>query len=87
MLLRKNPSPPILTYKLLLDFHSTTVKVYEIVDGSDLTFHYGESPSYKTVSEAAPHVGATNYLVAVENGWMRQLTPEEEVEFQKSRWA
>jgi hypothetical protein len=56
--------------------------VYEIIDGSNLMPHYGKYPSCATISDAVPYVGGYDYLVAVENGWMRQLTMEEEAELQ-----
>jgi hypothetical protein len=54
---------------LIPSFHT----VYEVIDGNDLTPHYGSRPSYTTVSEAAQHLGPADYVVAVVNGWMRPL--------------
>jgi hypothetical protein len=70
---------------MLSSLHSATVTVYEIVDGSNLMSHCGKHPSYKTVSEAVPHLGGSDYLAAVKNGWIRQLTMEEEAELQSCK--
>ena len=65
----------------LPSFHT----VYEVIDGSDLTPHYGKRPSYVTVSEAPSNLGSSDYLVGVVNGWMRPLTAEEDAELQSAQ--
>lgn len=55
---------------------------YEVV-GWD--YHYGQAPSCTTVAEAVRWLGAAEYVVAVEDGVMRQLTAEEQMEFESAR--
>jgi hypothetical protein len=59
-----------------------TKTTYEVVSAHDLMPHY-QQRSYSSVAEAAAHRGAGDYVIAVEDGWMRSLTPEEEAEFQR----
>lgn len=60
--------------------------VYEVIDGNDLTPHYGKRPTARTVSDAVANgLGPADYIVAVVNGWMRELTSEEELEYQSAR--
>jgi hypothetical protein len=64
---------------------ATTI-TYEVVDGNDLTPHYGKRPTARTISEAVANgLGPADYIVAVVNGWMRELTSEEELEYQSAR--
>ena len=55
-----------------------SVMTFEIVTPHDLMPHYGHRPSFSTVADAAMHLTAGSYIVAVEDGAMRALTPEEE---------
>lgn len=55
--------------------------VYEVIDGNDLTPHYGKRRTARTVSEAVANgLGPADYIVAVVNGSMRELTAEEQAE-------
>lgn len=66
--------------RVLIPIQPQTPKeiVYEIIGAFDLMPHYGHHPSYPSLSDAASHLGAGEYIVATENGWPRQLTAEEE---------
>jgi hypothetical protein len=59
--------------------------VYEVIDGSDLTPHYGKRSGCPTVSEAAQNLGPADYVVV--NGWMRELTSADELEYKAARRA
>jgi len=57
---------------------------YEVVSLDSWAFQYGQAPSSATISDAIRYVSPTDWIVAVENGVMRNLTPDEEAEFQSA---
>lgn len=60
---------------------------YEVVVWNNFgwTPHYGEAPSAETIAEAVRNRrGPADDIVAVEDGVMRQLTAEEELELQSA---
>jgi hypothetical protein len=52
---------------------------YEVVSSDH---GWGGNPSFATIPDAVRYVGPADYVVAVENGVLRGLTAEEELEFQ-----
>lgn len=60
---------------------------YEVLSWEYRYCHYGQAPSCATVAEAVRWLGPADFVVAVEDGVMRQLTADEQVEFESARSA